>query len=98
MHISQEEVDHVAKLARLEITDAEKQTFSEQLSSVLHYMEQLNEIETEGIDSTTTVLTQTHVLRDDVPRPSLLPDQAVANAPDAAEGFFAVPRILSDRS
>ena len=97
MKISKEEVEKVAKLARLEITDAEKAAFSEQLSSILTYVEQLEDLDTEGIEPTATVLDQINVFRDDTVRPSLPADQALANAPEQSEGYFVVPRILEER-
>jgi aspartyl-tRNA(Asn)/glutamyl-tRNA(Gln) amidotransferase subunit C len=97
MQISKQEVEHVAKLARLEITDAEKEDFGRQLSSILSYIEQLKSIDTSGIEPTATVLEQTNVFREDAVRPSLPVEQALANAPKEAEGYFEVPRILEER-
>ena len=97
MRITKEEVEKVAKLARLEITETEKAAFSEQLSSILSYVEQLKDVATDGIEPTATVLEQTNVFRDDTVRPSLSRDQALANAPDQQDGFFVVPRILGER-
>lgn len=97
MKISKEEVEKVAKLARLEITETEKEAFSGQLSSILTYMEQLKGLNTEGVEPTATVLEQTNVFREDEVRPSLPADQALANAPGQADGFFSVPKILEER-
>lgn len=97
MEISKEEVEHVAKLARLEFTEAEKEAFSKQLSAILTYMEQLKALDTEGVEPTATVLEQTNVFRQDKTRPSLPVEKAMANAPEQADGFFQVPRILEDR-
>lgn len=97
MPISREEVERVAKLARLEISEAEKDAFSKQLSAILTYVEQLKRLDTAGVEPTATVLAQTNVFRDDVVCPSLPPDAALANAPKPADGFFSVPRILEDR-
>lgn len=97
MEISKEEVEQVARLARLEISDAEREAFSQQLSAILTYMEQLKRLDTEGVDPTATVLAQTNVFRDDVVCPSLPAEQALANAPEQTEGFFSVPKILEDR-
>jgi aspartyl-tRNA(Asn)/glutamyl-tRNA(Gln) amidotransferase subunit C len=97
MQISKEEVEQVARLARLEISDAEREAFSQQLSAILTYMEQLKRLDTEGVEPTATVLAQTNVFRDDVVCPSLPAEQALANAPEQTEGFFSVPKILEDR-
>jgi aspartyl-tRNA(Asn)/glutamyl-tRNA(Gln) amidotransferase subunit C len=97
MKISKEEVERVAKLARLEITEGEKDAFSRQLSSILTYIEELKSWDTAGIEPTATVLEQTNVLREDQARPSLPVEQALLNAPDSDGGFFRVPRILEER-
>ena len=97
MKIRKDEVEHVARLARLDIAENEKDSFSEQLSQILKFMDQLGTVDTEGVPQTATVLDQTNVFRDDVPRTSLSVEQATANAPQSEEGFFIVPKILSDR-
>ena len=94
MQISKQEVEHVAKLARLEITEGEKDTLSKQLSSILTYIGELKSWDTTGVEPTATVLEQTNVLREDRARPSLPVEQAIRNAPDSAGGYFRVPRIL----
>ncbi len=94
MRISKEEVEHVARLARLEVTEAEKEAFSQQLSSILSYFEQLKGVETTGVEPTATVLEQTNIFREDQVRPSMAPDKVLANAPDHEEGYFRVPKIL----
>ena len=97
MQISKEQVQHVAKLARLEITETEQEAFSRQLSSILTHIEQLKSWDTTGIEPTSTVLDQTNVFREDQTRPSLSIEQALANAPDSEGGYFRVPRILEER-
>jgi aspartyl-tRNA(Asn)/glutamyl-tRNA(Gln) amidotransferase subunit C len=97
MQISKEEVEHVAKLARLEITEAEKEAFSRQLSGILTFIEQLKKLNTEGVEPTATVLEQVNVFREDKARPSLPVDRALANAPEQSGGFFVVPKIIEDR-
>ena len=97
MQISKEQVQHVAKLARLEITETEQEAFSRQLSSILTHIEQLKSWDTTGIEPTSTVLDQTNVFREDQTRPSLSVEQALANAPDSEGGYFRVPRILEER-
>ncbi len=97
MKITKEEVEKVAKLARLEITESEKAPFSEQLSSILSYVEQLKDLDTKGTEPTATVVDRTNVFRDDAVRPSLPAEQALANAPEQQDNFFVVPRILEER-
>lgn len=94
MQISKQEVEHVAKLARLEITEAETEAFSRQLSGILSYVEQLKAVDTTGIEPTATVLAQTNVFREDRSRPSLPVEKALANAPEAEAGHFRVPAII----
>jgi aspartyl-tRNA(Asn)/glutamyl-tRNA(Gln) amidotransferase subunit C len=97
MEISKEQVEHVARLARLEVSEDEKAMFARQLSGILTYMDQLKELETKGVEPTATVLPTDNVFRDDDVRPSLPQEKALANAPDQADGFFRVPKILEDR-
>ena len=97
MQISKEQVRHVAKLARLEITEAEQEAFSRQLGSILTHIEQLKSWDTTGIEPTSTVLDQTNVFREDQTKLSLPVEQALANAPDSEGGYFRVPRILEER-
>lgn len=94
MAITQAEVDHIAKLARLELTDQEKALFCEQFRHILSYMDQLRAVPTDGVPQTATVIEQPTPFRDDVPTPSLPVEQVVANAPETADGFFVVPKIL----
>ena len=97
MDITQKEVEHVAKLARLELSEDEKGIFTRQLSAILTYMDQLKTLDTRGVEPTMTVLPTENVFRDDEVRPSLPQESALANAPEQADGFFRVPRILEDR-
>jgi len=96
MEITKQEVENVAKLARLEITQAEKETFAKQLSQILTHVEKLNQYDTSGVEPTATVLGQTNVFREDVVKPSLTVDQALANAPDRQADGFAVPKIIEE--
>ncbi len=92
--ISQKEVEHVARLARLELTEPEKTLFGEQLSQILTFVGQLHEVSTEGIPPTASVVEQEAVLREDVPREGLSLEQALSNAPESRDGFFVVPKII----
>ena len=91
-------VRHVAHLARLKIADAEAALFASQLSKVLDYVEQLNELDTKDVTPTAHALRLSNVFRDDVVRPCWTPDQALHNAPDRHEGFFRVPKVLDHES
>jgi len=94
MLISDAQVDHVAQLARLALSAEEKQRFTEQLNAILSYMEQLNEVPTEGVEPTAHVLDLVNVWRDDTVHQTLHADTALANAPETAHHFFVVPRIV----
>ncbi|MCC7450064.1 MAG: Asp-tRNA(Asn)/Glu-tRNA(Gln) amidotransferase subunit GatC [Anaerolineae bacterium] len=94
MKLSREQVMEIAELAKLELTEAELDHYAEQLSAILDYAARLDQLNTDHISPTATVLPIQNVMRDDVPRPSLSPDQVVANAPAAANGQFKVDAVL----
>jgi aspartyl-tRNA(Asn)/glutamyl-tRNA(Gln) amidotransferase subunit C len=94
--ITREEVERVARLGRLALSEAERETMTAQLDAILGYMDALNALETSGIEPTTTVIPMTSVMRDDVVQPSLSQEQALANAPDRDDVYFRVPRIIED--
>lgn len=94
MSITTKDVEHVAKLARLNLTPEEKMTFTEQLSAILQYAEKLNELDTEGVEPTTHVLHLSNVMRDDVVKESLPQEKVFLNAPDEEDGQFKVPAVL----
>ena len=87
-------VRHVAALARLQLSDDEVRRFAEQLTAVLHYFEQLEELDTAGVAPFTHPLALHNVLREDAIRPGLTADEALANAPDRSGDFFRVPKVL----
>ena len=94
MRLTRTQVDHVAHLARLKLTDEESERYQEQLSAVLEYAEMLNEVDTSAIPPTATVLPLHTVLRPDEPGPSFPPDDILANAPHRDGQFFRVHAIL----
>ena len=94
MKISKQEVEHVAKLARLELSEPEKEKLTDQLSNILTYVETLNGLDTKGVEPTAHVLDLKNVMRDDVGVPSLPRERALANAPDQAAGHYKVPKII----
>ena len=81
-------------LARLSLTEEEKELFGAQLSSILDYMEKLNELDTKDIEPTSHVLSISNVMREDVPRDSIAREDALSNAPDKTEKFYRVPKII----
>ena len=97
MRLTQKEVEYVADLARIQISEAEKEQLSHQLSSILTYMEELNQVDTEGINPTASVVSQVNILREDEVRESVGQDKAIGNAPVAKDGMFQVPRIIRER-
>lgn len=88
------DIEHVAHLARLDLTADERALFGPQLLHILEYVETLQALPTDDIEATFQVLPLANVLRDDVQRPGLDRDAALANAPRAEDGCFRVPRIL----
>lgn len=88
-------VRHVAHLARLSVTDAEVVRFVEQLSSILDYVQQLNELNTQGVSPTSPTVAVSGVLREDVVRASWGTERALHNAPQHQDGFFRVPKVLN---
>ncbi len=91
--ISEEEVRHVANLARLGLTDAEIEKMSGQLGAILDSIDQIGELDLENVLPTANALNLTNVLRPDEPHKCLSSDEALSTAPDAVDDLFAVPRI-----
>jgi aspartyl-tRNA(Asn)/glutamyl-tRNA(Gln) amidotransferase subunit C len=94
MEISGREVEHVARLARLDLSDMEKEQLTAQLSGILTYVEKLNELDTAGVEPTSHVLDINNVMREDAPAESLPQELALANAPEKSAGHYKVPKII----
>jgi aspartyl-tRNA(Asn)/glutamyl-tRNA(Gln) amidotransferase subunit C len=94
--ITREDVEHVAELARLELTAAEKEQFIAQLNNILTYIEKLNELDTTDVEPTSHVIPMSNVFRDDEVRPSLDRAKVLHNAPQESHFFFKVPRIIEE--
>ena len=94
MKITKQEVEHVAKLARLELSGQEQENLTDQLSNILTYVEKLNKLDTKGVEPTAHVLDIKNVMRDDTPEESLTQERALANAPEKAAGHYRVPIII----
>ncbi len=93
MEISREQVLHVARLARLALTDEEVERFRVQLSAILEAVGKVSELDLEGVPPTSHPLDLVNVLAEDEPNPSLSREAALANAPDPEGGFFGVPPV-----
>jgi aspartyl-tRNA(Asn)/glutamyl-tRNA(Gln) amidotransferase subunit C len=91
--ISEEEVRHVANLARLGLTDEEIARMGDQLDAILDSIEQIRELDLEGVPPTANPLDLTNVLRPDEPGPELSTEEALDPAPETVDDLFAVPRI-----
>jgi aspartyl-tRNA(Asn)/glutamyl-tRNA(Gln) amidotransferase subunit C len=94
--ITIQDVEHVARLARLELSGAEKERMRRELDGILSYIDKLRALDTTGVEPTSHAVPLTNVMRDDVERPSLPQDEMLANAPDRHGELFRVPRIIEE--
>jgi aspartyl-tRNA(Asn)/glutamyl-tRNA(Gln) amidotransferase subunit C len=94
--ITIKEVEHVAKLARLELSEEEKTQFMEQLSKIIGYFNQLDEVNTEGIEPMAHSIPMVNVMREDIACDANLREEILNNAPQEENGYFRVPRITED--
>jgi aspartyl-tRNA(Asn)/glutamyl-tRNA(Gln) amidotransferase subunit C len=99
MSVTIKDVEHIAKLARLEFTDEEKQKFTHQLNQILTYVEQLNKIDTSKVEPLSQVLDAAAAgsIREDEVKPSLESEDALKNAPAKTEEFFKVPKVIEEK-
>ena len=94
MPITLKDVEYVAGLAKLELTQEEKIRFQKELDNIIKYIDQLNELNTDNVPITSHVIPLKNVLREDKVLPSLAQDKALANAPQKKDGFFKVPKVI----
>jgi aspartyl-tRNA(Asn)/glutamyl-tRNA(Gln) amidotransferase subunit C len=94
MSVSPEQVRHIAKLARIALSEEELERIGSELNNILGWVEQLSEVDTDGVEPLATVIDQKLRLRDDVVDDGDVRDKVLANAPDAQHGFFAVPKVI----
>jgi aspartyl-tRNA(Asn)/glutamyl-tRNA(Gln) amidotransferase subunit C len=94
--ISREDVQHVARLARLELSEAELERMRVELNNILAFMDKLRSLDTAGVEPTSHAVPLRNVMREDEPRPSFPRDEMLANAPERAGDFFRVPRIIEE--
>ena len=96
MPLTRAEVRHVAMLARLGLEPGDEEFYAEQLSGILAHIDRLQQLDTKSIPPTAQVVEVTNTLREDIPRPCLSQEEALANAPAAVDGFFRVPAIQDE--
>ena len=94
MSVDTAQVRHIAKLARIAMSDSEVEAMVPELNAILGWVEQLAAVDTEGVEPLTAVIDQKLRLRDDVIDDGGVRDKVLANAPDAQHGFFAVPKVI----
>jgi len=94
MSVSSEQVRHIAKLARIAMSDEEIERLMPELNNILGWVEQLGEVNTDGVEPLTAVIDQKLRLRDDAVTDGDCRDEILANAPNAEHGFFAVPKVI----
>jgi aspartyl-tRNA(Asn)/glutamyl-tRNA(Gln) amidotransferase subunit C len=94
MRLTPEEVEHVALLARLQLSEEERERFTTQLNSILAHFEQLQQLDTSGVEPMSHAVAVSNVFREDEEEGSLAPEEALQNAPDVARECFRVPRVI----
>lgn len=94
MSVTSDQVRHIAKLARIGLNDAEVEALVPELNNILDWVEQLAQVDTEGVEPLTAVVDQKLRFRDDVVSDGDIRDAILANAPEAQHGFFAVPKVI----
>jgi aspartyl-tRNA(Asn)/glutamyl-tRNA(Gln) amidotransferase subunit C len=94
MSVSNQQVRHIAKLARIAMSDEELERLVPEINNILGRVEQLGELDTDGVEPLATVVDQKLRLRDDVVTDGNIRDKVLANAPEAQHGFFAVPKVI----
>ena len=94
MSVNTEQVRHIAKLARIAMSDADIESMVPELNAIIGWVEQLGEVDTEGVEPLTAVIDQPLRLREDRVTDGGIRDEVLANAPEAQHGFFAVPKVI----
>ena len=94
MALDTDTVRRIARLARIHVPDEDLAPLAGELSNIIGWVEQLAEVDTEGVEPMTSVVDTTATQRDDVVDDGGYPEQVLANAPDAADGFFTVPKVV----
>lgn len=96
MSIDRETVDHVARLARLALSDDEREHLREQLSAILEHINVIGEADTSAVSASAHILPMTNVMATDASRPSTPPDELLANAPSREDGYYRVRAVMEE--
>jgi len=95
MPVTKEDIRRTAQLARLRLSEAELDSMTETLGRVFDYIDQLHEVDTEGVEPLHHVLDLRNVMEEDTPRPGFTREEALSNAPDRTEEYFRLPRVVN---
>jgi len=98
MAVTIKDVEHIAKLAKLEFTDVEKEKFTHQMNQILEYVEQLNKLDTTNVEPLSHVIELSNVFRSDAVKQGVSTEEALKNAPSKTEQFFKVPKVIGEKS
>lgn len=97
MSVTLKDVEHIAGLARLELSDEEKEKFTHQLNQILTYVEKLNELDTTNVEPLSHVIELKNRFREDRVEPGLTPEEALRNAPSRTDKYFKVPKVIGEK-
>ncbi len=97
MALTKQEVEHIAKLARLNLTEEEKELYGGQLSDILAYVEKMRAVETAKVEPTSQVTGLTNVMREDEIIESGISEKLVANAPESHDGYIKIPKVFENK-
>ena len=92
--ITRKDVEHVAKLSQIKFEEKELEKFTKQLEDIVGFIDKLSELNTEGIEPTSSVIPMVNVTREDSIRPSFIQEKALSNAPDKEIGHYKIPKIM----
>ena len=96
MSVTPDQIEYIARLARLRFTENELAGFTAQFNQIVEYVEKLNQADTAGVEPMASLLEETTALRGDEPAAMLSPAEALRNAPKKTEGFFSVPKVVGE--
>lgn len=97
MKITEDIIDHIAHLARLEFEGAEKKAIQEDMSDIITFMEKLQEVDTENVEPLIFMTDEENVLREDIAETTVTQEQALKNAPKKDSDFFRIPKVLNNK-